>query len=189
VLRTGKPELYPYIPDELLVERVKDPEQLAILRQVGFTSLVIVPLRARDQVLGALTLISAESGVRFDEKTVELAEDLGRRAGTAIDHARLFQEVKSALSAGKEVEGNLRYVMEHARCLLWHARIEATGLTEEPYRWELQLFDEEGAQRFIPLETGPGETYAAAFFHSRPEEDRLRCDRNAAGAFSSGASG
>src|SRR5207253_745106 len=90
VLRTGATELYPEISDEMLAASVKDPEHLAILRHVGFTSLVIVALQARDRILGALTLISAESGVRYDEKTVALAEGLRRRAAAAIDNARLL---------------------------------------------------------------------------------------------------
>src|SRR5437763_8018975 len=83
----------------MLAASVKDPEHLAILRHVGFPSLVIVALEARDRILGALTLISAESGVRYDEKTVALAEGLGRRAAAAIDNARLLREVQERVEA------------------------------------------------------------------------------------------
>jgi serine phosphatase RsbU (regulator of sigma subunit) len=39
-------------------------------------------------VLGALALSSAPSGRRFDERHLTVAEELGRRAGTALDNAR-----------------------------------------------------------------------------------------------------
>lgn len=112
VLRTGKSELYAHVPDELLAQRLPDPEALAVVRELGLSSLVIVPLMARDQVVGALTLISAESGFHYDEKTVELAEDLGRRAGTAIDNARLLQEIqRSEAKLRRLVDSNLIGVM------------------------------------------------------------------------------
>jgi PAS domain S-box-containing protein len=52
---------------------------------------VVVPLRARRRVLGAMTLATTdESGRRYDRSLFELAQDLGRRAGMAVDNARLY---------------------------------------------------------------------------------------------------
>jgi PAS domain S-box-containing protein len=66
VIRTGVSELYEDIPDELLVQGAIDEEHLALLRQVGFRSVLIVPLRARGRTLGVMTLVTAESLRRFD---------------------------------------------------------------------------------------------------------------------------
>ncbi|MCC2668806.1 MAG: domain S-box [Armatimonadetes bacterium] len=189
VLRTGKSELYPFIPDELLVQAVQDPEHLAILRQVGFTSVVIVPLLTRGQVLGTLSLISAESGVRYDERMLELAEEVGRRAATAIDNARLLQASQEALAAAHRNEAGVRYVMEHAHCLLWHARVTAPGITGPPYRWDLHLFDPDAAQRFLPLDLEDDQPYMVGFHQAKPPEDQLRCDQNAWAALESGEPG
>jgi PAS domain S-box-containing protein len=189
VIRTGRTELYPHVPDALLRERIKEPEHLEIIRQVGLTSVVIVPLQGRDQVLGALTLISAESGVRYDARTVELAEELARRAAVAIDNALLFHEARAALAERTRAEESVRYVMDHAHCLLWHAGVEAPEPPAKGYRWDLHLFDPEAAQRFLPLDLAPGETYAEAFHRHKPEADRRLCDRNARAALESGASG
>ena len=52
-----------------------------------------MPLKVRDRPLGALTLVSAESGRHYGPDDVALAEDLARRAATAIDNARLYGEV------------------------------------------------------------------------------------------------
>ena len=47
----------------------------------------------------ALTLVAAESGRRFDENDLEVASEIGRRAGTAIAHARSFQTAQQAIRA------------------------------------------------------------------------------------------
>ena len=44
VLRTGQPELYAEIPDDRLVEAAHNSEHLRILRELGLTSVIIVPL-------------------------------------------------------------------------------------------------------------------------------------------------
>jgi serine phosphatase RsbU (regulator of sigma subunit) len=53
---------------------------------------IIAPLTARGRSMGTLTLASAESGRRFEEADVQLAQELARRAGIAIDNARLYTE-------------------------------------------------------------------------------------------------
>lgn len=90
VLRGAPSQLVPVIPDEMLVAGAQDEEHLAIIRALGLRSGLIVPLVARGRVLGALTLISAESGRIYDESDLAFAEDLGRRAGVAMENARLY---------------------------------------------------------------------------------------------------
>src|SRR4051812_19106240 len=97
VIRTRRPELFSDIPDELLVEATSEaPELLDLLRQLGLRSSMCVPLVARDRVLGAITFIAAESGRRYDEHDLATAQDLARRAATAVDNALLFRETQSA---------------------------------------------------------------------------------------------
>jgi signal transduction histidine kinase len=102
VLREGVTEFYPAITDEMLVAAARSPEHLALLRQIGFSSLIIVPLRARGQILGALTLVMAESGRRYDEADRALAEHLARRAAIAVDNARLYREAERARTVAEE---------------------------------------------------------------------------------------
>jgi len=52
---------------------------------------VVVPLVARGRTLGAITLVSAESGRRYGTNELELAEELARRAALAVDNARLYR--------------------------------------------------------------------------------------------------
>lgn len=92
VIRTGRSELYPDIPDELLATAAQDEEHLELLRSLGMRSAMVVPLPAWRGAVGALTFVNAESGRAFDESDLALAEEVGRRAATAIENARLYSE-------------------------------------------------------------------------------------------------
>jgi PAS domain S-box-containing protein len=96
VIRTGRPELYAEVPDELLVEAAVDEEHLRLIRELGLKSAMVVPLEARGRILGAMTLVASESGRRFNERDLELAGDLARRAALAIDNAMVFSREHEA---------------------------------------------------------------------------------------------
>jgi PAS domain S-box-containing protein len=98
VLRHGVAELYRDIPEAMLEQVARDPEHLEILRSVGLRSVMLAPMKLRDRVLGVITFVSAESGRRFDEYDLALAEDLALRAAAAVENARLY-ETASAISA------------------------------------------------------------------------------------------
>jgi signal transduction histidine kinase len=104
VIRTGRSELYPEVSDEMLVGAARDPEQLAILRQLGIRSCMVVPMAIRDRVLGAISFYAAESGVRYGPEDVLLAESLAQRSAAAIENARLYRETETALTALREVD-------------------------------------------------------------------------------------
>ena len=92
VLRTGRSEFYPEVTDEMLAAGARGEEHLELLRSVGFVGAMIVPIGLRDEVVGVISLINAESGRSFAEDDVMLAEELGRRAGAAIENARLYRQ-------------------------------------------------------------------------------------------------
>ncbi|HMC37443.1 MAG TPA: GAF domain-containing protein, partial [Actinomycetota bacterium] len=90
VARTGVSEWYREITDELLEQAIDDPETLRIVRDLGLRSSITVPLTARGEAFGTLTMVTAESGRLYEQADVRLAEELGKRAGLAINNARLF---------------------------------------------------------------------------------------------------
>ena len=90
VLAAGQPRLFSHIDDQQLAELAGPPERLALLREVGVTSGLVVPLRARSRVLGALSLGLVGVERRYDEDDLSMAADIGHRAGLAIDNAQLF---------------------------------------------------------------------------------------------------
>ncbi len=92
VLRGGVSEVAEHMPDAFLRATTRDERHLRIVRELDFTSYMCVPLQARGRVLGALTLVSSGSGRRFGAADLELAEEFARRAGLALDNARLYSE-------------------------------------------------------------------------------------------------
>ncbi|MHB1843297.1 MAG: GAF domain-containing sensor histidine kinase [Deltaproteobacteria bacterium] len=66
-------------------------------RSLGVRSALAVPLQARDRVLGVLTLLRIGPGQRHGERELGLATMLARRAGTALDQARLYQTAQQAI--------------------------------------------------------------------------------------------
>lgn len=94
VLRTGQTMIYPTITDEMLVASAQDDEQLEILRTLGFSSVMFVPMIARGRTVGALTLVHAESGRHYSGGDVAVIENLAHRAALAIDNARLFEQAQ-----------------------------------------------------------------------------------------------
>lgn len=58
-----------------------------------------VPLMNRGRVLGVMTLLQLPEGRPLREEDVALAEDLGLRAGGALDNAQLYREAQDAISA------------------------------------------------------------------------------------------
>jgi GAF domain-containing protein len=115
VVRSGVAELHPRVTDDLLRSLPRD-EMRDVLADRPNSSVLIVPL-GHERPLGALTLVRAAPRPAFTESEVRLAEELGRRAGLAIDNARLFaaerqiadrngvlQELTAALAGAMTIE-------------------------------------------------------------------------------------
>jgi serine phosphatase RsbU (regulator of sigma subunit)/anti-sigma regulatory factor (Ser/Thr protein kinase) len=98
VMRTGVSELYPEISMELLERTARDADHLELVKGLGMTSALVVPLTGRTGVIGAITMIHAESGRRFREEDIPLAEDLARRAAVAVETAHAFNEQSTRLA-------------------------------------------------------------------------------------------
>ena len=92
VARTGQTVFVREITDEMLTAAITDAAQLDLVRRLGLRSVILAALRARGRTFGTLTLANAESGRLFQQADVQLAEELARRAGLAIDNARLYTE-------------------------------------------------------------------------------------------------
>jgi GAF domain-containing protein len=104
VLRTGEPLVLEAIPEEVLPRLARSEEHLRLARTLGFGASMALPLKARGRVLGALTLIQSESGRRFGEKDLQLAQELARRAGLAVDNALLYREAREAQGRASQLQ-------------------------------------------------------------------------------------
>ncbi len=104
VLRTGKSELGSEISEERLAELATDDLHLGLVRELGFQSYMCVPLAPHGRVLGVISFVSAESGRRFGPDDLALAEELARRAGTAVENAQLYRAAEERAQAARVLE-------------------------------------------------------------------------------------
>jgi PAS domain S-box-containing protein len=92
VFREGEPLCVNEVTDEMLVEGAHDEEHLRMLRGLGMRAALVLPVESGGRTLGVLSLVTAESGRSFSDDDVKLASELARRAGTAVEHSRLYHE-------------------------------------------------------------------------------------------------
>ncbi|HVZ88594.1 MAG TPA: GAF domain-containing sensor histidine kinase [Polyangia bacterium] len=97
VIRTGRAELIPVITDEMMARGASSEAQLRFLREIGLRSVLIVPLMAGRRPIGVLSLVWAESGRQYTEDDLDMMRELARRAGLAVENARLYEEARSAV--------------------------------------------------------------------------------------------
>jgi PAS domain S-box-containing protein len=99
VLDGGEPVLVPALPERGSERYPDDPAAAALFERLRLHSSMVVPVRARGRVLGALTLLTQHPyGRRYTARDVHLVADLAGRAGLTVDNARLY-EVEHAAAA------------------------------------------------------------------------------------------
>jgi signal transduction histidine kinase len=96
VSRTQQPELVSEVTTELLESISRDRRHQEILSGLGFCSYMIVPLKARGRLLGAITFIAATDAQSYSPRDLLFAEDVAARAASAMDNARLYMEAHQA---------------------------------------------------------------------------------------------
>jgi PAS domain S-box-containing protein len=93
VLRTGQSRIFTDIRPDALAAYAHDDEHLQLLRTIGPEAVIIVPMIGAAGTIGTITLVSSdESSRRLSVADLALGERLARRAGTAVERARLYTE-------------------------------------------------------------------------------------------------
>jgi PAS domain S-box-containing protein len=92
VIRTGRARIFTDLRPDTLAGFARDRGHLELLVAMQATAMIIAPMIGARKAIGAITLVSSESLKRLTQADVALAERLGRRAGTAVEHARLYTE-------------------------------------------------------------------------------------------------
>jgi PAS domain S-box-containing protein len=136
VLRSGEPEFLPEFPPEVLDEAIGDDQELRrIVDELGLRASICVPLKARGRILGALTLIAAETHPLYTQADFELATELAHRAAVAVDNARLFREAERGANAAQAlayVADGVVLLDREGRVRHWNGAAAAiTGVAEE----------------------------------------------------------
>ncbi|MBI3805124.1 MAG: PAS domain S-box protein [Nitrospirae bacterium] len=115
VLRSGKSIFLPEISDSLLQSIAGDPGPPEIARCFWPKSAMLVPLLARGRTLGVISFLSVDSGRRYVDADLVLAEDLTLRAALAVDNARLYRAAKEEIAERKRAEEAIRTMNEALR--------------------------------------------------------------------------
>lgn len=102
VVRTGLSDLCPDTLEAAWVRTALGVDTPERLMELGARSYMCVPLKARGHTFGAVTFVSVTSGRKYAPVDLALAEELVRRAGLALDNARLFRKAREALKARDE---------------------------------------------------------------------------------------
>jgi len=102
VVRTGLTQVIRSIDPVETARFARNPEHAALLDVIGAHSYVCVPISARGQVFGALSLVFSDSGREYVDADVSAIQDIAARAATAIDNARLYEDAQSANRAKSE---------------------------------------------------------------------------------------
>ncbi|HEX7191589.1 MAG TPA: HAMP domain-containing sensor histidine kinase, partial [Thermoanaerobaculia bacterium] len=96
-----KPTILNALDEQFIARASSSPEHAALIRELGFGSMLVAPMVARGRTIGALTFVAAQHG-RYDDNDASLAELIARRAAIAIDNAQLYRAAIEASNAKDE---------------------------------------------------------------------------------------
>lgn len=143
-VEAGAPALVRSVDWTAVEARYADqPETLESMRVMGVASYMTVPLVAGGRSFGAITIVSADPHHTFDEHDLELAYELGRRAGYAVDNARLFRGAQAANRAKDDFLVTLSHELRTpmTATLGWTSMLRGNDLSPENFRLAIETID------------------------------------------------
>jgi PAS domain S-box-containing protein len=114
VVRSGTPELYSQVDQDGVERWAQDAEHLELMQSLDASSALIVPLRARGQVLGAISLVRSRERRPFTDDDVPFAGEVASRAALAVDNARLYGEARAQERSSDEARALLDALVTEA---------------------------------------------------------------------------
>jgi signal transduction histidine kinase len=76
--------------DQVLAAAAHRPENIAILRALGFAACLVVPIRVGDRLQGAITFVARRARTGYAPDEIEFAEQVAAACGRALENARQF---------------------------------------------------------------------------------------------------
>ncbi|MEO7715876.1 MAG: PAS domain S-box protein, partial [Capsulimonas sp.] len=121
VLRSGVPILTEIMADGFVREVARTEAHHSILRDLNLHSYIVVPLKVRGSVIGAVSLVLSRDHRRYGASDQLIAEELSRRASVAIDNARLFEATQQERTQLEASERRYRFLAEAIPQIVWTA--------------------------------------------------------------------
>ena len=135
VVRTGQSVLLSHLTDEMIAGGGRSDEHRDDIRALGIISFMVVPLRTRQGVVGAMTFVSAESRRHYSQPDLQFAETVADRAAVAIENARAYEEARRANHLKDEFLATLSHELRTPlNAILGYARMLRTGAVREEKR-------------------------------------------------------
>jgi PAS domain S-box-containing protein len=94
VARTRTSVLLPEMDTAYLAQIAQGEAHLRLMKRLQYRSALVVPLLARQRILGVLSLLRMKSGAPYKEEDLAFAEEIARRAAVAVDNARLYEHTR-----------------------------------------------------------------------------------------------
>ena len=98
-IRSGQPVLVSEAGETDLMAEAQSADQLRTLQQLKPRTWLVLPLTARDRVLGAITFAMTDSAGSYDRVDVRTAEVVARQVALTLDGTRLQRDTEAARSA------------------------------------------------------------------------------------------
>lgn len=102
VMRTGRGILLSLIPEGFEKSIAIDTTHFSLLQELSVHSLIVVPIKVRNQTIGIITFGSTPRGRIYTPRDFLLAQEIANRAAVAIDNGRLYKEAQDAIQARDE---------------------------------------------------------------------------------------
>jgi PAS domain S-box-containing protein len=198
-LFAGRSSLFEHVTDEALRATANDAEHYEAMKRLGFRTAIVVPLQSSGRLIGAMTLVRTE-GEDYSEADLRVAEDLGRRAGVAIENARNYARAQARARAAQALEfirDGVCLVDAEGLVQLWNPTAEAIterkahdvigrpasevlrGLTDVGERPETRPVDVDGRELWLSISAAQfpeGTVYAFRDVTDERALDRLKND-------------
>lgn len=102
VVSSGRAEVYGGADSSVRLAAALGVAEPSVVERLGAISYLSVPLRAREQLVGSMTLVSSRGGHLYASADLALAVDLGQRVALAVDNAHLYQGAQEAVRIREE---------------------------------------------------------------------------------------
>ncbi len=120
-LQSGQPVLIPDYTEEMLLEE-SEGEYLDLARQLLVCSVLVIPVTLPSSLATMAFMMTSESGRRYGQEDVAVADELVRRAAQIVENARVYQKLR-------QTEERFRVALAHSHTTLFEQDAEGR------YRW------------------------------------------------------
>jgi signal transduction histidine kinase/CheY-like chemotaxis protein len=138
VIETGQSFL---IPKATWNRRADSAEHLSLITELGSTSYMCVPLKARGKVVGSIMLLSGDR--TYDERDLHTAEELARYIAMAVDNVQMFRKMQDAIKARDEFLAILSHELRTPLNVIqgWIDILKSENLGETGFRQAIDILD------------------------------------------------